>query len=322
MRQMNASDFWKNFRLGEELHIAGAFIYNSLRRFHELRQLDHTDELFEFLYNLSVGLERLLKIAVVLLEHSAATDQEELEQSLITHSHLDLVARVRKHIKINLSTPQNDLLQLLSTFYKSLRYDRFSLRSAYKGKKEAEAILRLLGKHLNVEFADSSFPFGPYNEDRYRAFIHRTVLKISRTIYKVIDDRATALGLYTYELRHGSKAESVFLREVNISDEDVLWKELLIFFMNTPSSSGYLEFLKDIEPLEFDPALVDDYLNCFKSDASKAEVMDELESYYEDMDSEARKARLEMMKIIGAPGVYFDRPREDGDALPEDSGTV
>ena len=94
---MKASDFWKNFRLGEEVHIAGAFIYNGLRRFHELRQLDHSDELFEFLYDLSVGLERLLKIAVVLYEHSDTGDHDELEQSLITHSHLDLLARCAAH---------------------------------------------------------------------------------------------------------------------------------------------------------------------------------------------------------------------------------
>jgi hypothetical protein len=37
MRHMNSSDFWKNFRLGEEVHVAGSFIYNGLRRYHELR---------------------------------------------------------------------------------------------------------------------------------------------------------------------------------------------------------------------------------------------------------------------------------------------
>ncbi|MBI5751899.1 MAG: hypothetical protein HZA59_07115 [Hydrogenophilales bacterium] len=315
---MNASDYWKNFRLGEEVHIAGSFIYNGMRRFHELRLLDHADDLFEFLYNLSVGLERLLKIAVVLHEHTNATDQDVLEQSLLTHSHLDLLARVRKHVTINFSKPQNDLLQLLSTFYKTLRYDRFLLNSVYKGRKEAEAIRGLLSKHLNVEFPDSSLPFGTPNENRYRAFISRTILKISETIYKVVDNRSSALGLYTYELRHGSKAESVFLHEVGMGDEDVLWKELLIFFMNVDPSTGYLKFLKGIKPLEFDHGLVSDYLDCFKSDASKAEVMDELEFHYQEMDPKERKQRLEMMGVIGAPGVYFDHPEEGDESLEDD----
>jgi hypothetical protein len=110
---MKSDEAWKNFNLGQELHISGTFIYTGLRRFHEMRTLDHTDELFEFLYNLSVGLERLLKIAVVFLEHNDNTDQEKLEKSLITHNHLDLLKRVRKHARVNLSTPHNEFLALL-----------------------------------------------------------------------------------------------------------------------------------------------------------------------------------------------------------------
>jgi hypothetical protein len=312
MSGMKASDLWKNFRLGEELQIAGTFIYNGLRRFHELRVLDHDDELFEFLYNLSVGLERLLKIAVALHEHSDAMDQDALERSLITHNHLQLVTRLRAHVAINLGPPHNDLLQLLSKFYKTLRYDRFSINSVYRGGKEVDAIRGLLSKHLNVELPVDNFPLpATFNEDRYRAFIRRTVLKISRSVYKIIQDCSSALGLYTYELRHDSKAQSVFMREVDIAHEDILWKELLIFFMNVDSSAGYLKFLKSIRPLKFDPALVDDYLDCFQSDASKAEVMGELETLYDDMDSKERKERLEMMGVIGARGVYFDDPDDD-----------
>lgn len=310
MSDMSASDFWKNFQLGEEVHIAGSFIYNGLRRFHELQLLDHPDELFEFLYDLSVGVERLLKIVVVLYEHTATIDQDALEKSLITHNHLDLLARVRKHLSINFSKPQIELLQLLSSFYKTLRYDRFTLKSGYKGNREAEAVRKLLSKHLHVEFPVRDL-LGTTNEDQYRSFISRTILKISQTLYKIIDDRSSALGLYTYELRHGSKAESVFLRAVKIGDEDVLWKELLIFFMNVDSSTGYLKLLKGIEPLGFDPALVSDYLDCFKSDASKATVMDELEFHYEEMAPDERKLRLKMMGIIGAPAVYFYDDDED-----------
>ena len=51
---MNKSEHWKNFRLGEELHISGAFIYNGLRRFFELHKLDHVEDIFEVFYNLSV----------------------------------------------------------------------------------------------------------------------------------------------------------------------------------------------------------------------------------------------------------------------------
>src|SRR3546814_7274490 len=74
--QMSRSELWKNFRLGEELDVTGTFIYNGLRRFHELHKLDYSADLFEVFYQLSVGIERLMKIALVLLEHDDANDQD------------------------------------------------------------------------------------------------------------------------------------------------------------------------------------------------------------------------------------------------------
>ena len=307
---MNPSDFWKNFKLGEEINVSGTFIYNGLRRFHEISKLDFTEELFEFLYNLSVGIERLLKIAVVLFEHSDLIDQDELERSLITHNHLELLARLKTNVPINLGQPQIELLGLLSTFYKSYRYDRFSLSSVYDAEKERRAIISWIGKHLEIEFLEEPSFFGTPNEDRYRKFVRRTTLSVSKVLYNVIKEQARSINLYTYELRHGSKAESVFLREVDISDEDVLWKELLVFFMNTESSSGYLEFLREIQPLDFDPALTGDYLDCFQSDAAKALVMDELEHLYSEMEGRIGE-RLELMQVIGAPNVYFDSDDEE-----------
>jgi hypothetical protein len=310
---MKATEYWKNFQLGDELSIAGAFIYNGMRRFHEMRSFSFADEVFEVLYNLSVGIERLLKIAVVLVEHDDARDQAELESSLITHNHLELLARLKKRAKLNLGTPHNDLLALLGTFYKSLRYDRFTLASSYNPKAENEALVVFLEKHLSVAISRDSM-FGMRNEDRYRAFLRKTVLKICRDLYELLGNRATELNLYTYELQYGSKASSVFQREVDMGDEDVLWKELLIFFMNSEKTSGYIEFLRGIEPLDFDPEMTGDYLDSFRSDAAKGEAMDELEHHYEELGKEKRKERLEMMKIIGAPGVYFGGADEEDES--------
>jgi hypothetical protein len=254
--------------LNEEVAISGAFIYNGLRRFYEIKNLDRADDLFEVLYYLSIGLERLLKIAVVLLEHTDSGDQDSIEKSLITHNHLDLLHRIKQHIDLNLSTPHNELIGLLSTFYKTFRYDRFSLTSVFEVNKEKNALCGFLGKHLHVEFPQSKLRMVVPNEARYRKFIRKTVIKLSRVIYEVVETRATELGLYTYELRDGSKAQTVFLGKADISAEDFLWKELLVFFMNTKSKSEYLQFLRSIPPIDFDPELVADYLDCFQLGAT------------------------------------------------------
>lgn len=308
---MNKTDFWKNFKLGEELNVSGSFIYNGIRRFHELKILDYDDEVFEVFYYLSIGIERLMKIAIVFLEHDEAMDQEKFEKSLITHSHQELLGRIKQHVELGFGTPHNDLLALLTGFYGTLRYDRFTLNSAGKLGRERDALFAFLQKNLSVEFRDRSSMFANQNEDRYKQFIRRTVLKISSTLFKIIKEKARELGLYTYELRHGSKAETVFLGKADIPAENVLWKELLVFLMNTQSTSGYINFLRGIEPLEFDPALTEDYLDCFQSDGSKAFVMGELESLYEDLPNKSE--RLDMMGVIGSQGVYFPEDDEDDD---------
>lgn len=307
---MKPTEFWKNFKLGEELSVSGTFIYNGLRRFHELKKIDHEDDLFEVLYSLSIGVERLLKIAVVLLEHQDGIDQDKFESSLATHDHSLLLDRVKRRSGMTLGAPHKELLSLLSRFYRNFRYGRFSLQWISAHRQERDALLDFLEKHLKVEFKDRDGIFGSFNDDRYRKYLRGLVLTITQGLYKIISDRACELNMYTCELRHGSKASTVFQGNADIPAEDVLWKELLVFLMNTKEKGGYLSFLRSIDPLGFDPALVGDYLDCFQSDSAKSEVMDELEHLYEEEVSD-KKTRLQIMGAIGAPGVYF--PEDDGE---------
>lgn len=306
--QMNQSELWKNFRLGEELDVSGTFIYNGLRRFHELRKLDYSADLFEVFYQLSVGIERLMKIAIVLLEHDDANDQDAFEKSLITHNHQSLIARIQKHANLKLSSSDNAFLHLLTRFYENVRYDRFSLKTVLALGKEKHELFDFLERHLRVTFDDRNSMFGHQNTDQYKKFIRKIVVKIASGLYGIIERYARTLGLYTYELRNGSKAETVFLGEANIPAEDVLWKELLVFFMNTEETSGYLNFLRGIEPLNFDPELIEDYLDCFQSDSAYAQVVDEMETLYEDVPDQGERLRL--IGVIGSPNVHF--PEEDG----------
>lgn len=302
--RMSNHEAWKNFKLGEELTISGMFIYNGLRRFHEMQTLVYTDEIFEFLYNLSVGLERLLKITVVIIEHKDGTDQKALEESLITHNHLGLLKRVKARCKLDLGPPHNEFLSLLSVFYKSLRYDRFSLSSVYNTDREKKALRDFLNKYLNADLKEPPGPFATHNDTRYRKYILGIVTKISSTLFKIVCEKAHELNLYTYEMRHGSRAETIFLGKAALPTEEVLWKELLVFFMNTKARSGYFDFLRSIEPLEFDPALVGDYLQSFQSDVAKALVAGELEHLYGEFEKPGE--RLETMSMIANPNFCFD----------------
>ncbi|MBX3474536.1 MAG: hypothetical protein KF754_09150 [Planctomycetes bacterium] len=314
---MKPTDFWKNFALLEELQIAGTFIYNGLRRFHELRTLSHADELFEVQYALSVGLERLMKVVVVMLEHRDGIDQVKFERSLITHSHLALLGRIKKKAKFDPAPPQCDLLSVLTTFYSSLRYDHFTLKSIGTGSEASRQFVALFERRLTVNLATPDSMFAIPNEDRFRKFLSLTVLKLVKRLYEIVRERADKLNIFTYEQRSGSKGYSVYMGGAEIAKEEVLWKELLIYFMNTKDTNGYLQFLRSIEPLGFDPGRVSEYLECFHSDSSKAEVLEELEVLYEDLADKGE--RLGMIGAVGQPGVDFpdDDEEEPGEIAPD-----
>ena len=171
-----------------------------------------------------------------------------------------------------------------------------------------------LAKQLDVTLGSPSPLLGTVNEPRFKKYIRKVVYKIAAELFGVIEARSSELNLYTYELRHGSRAETVFLGKADIPSEEVLWKELLVFFMNTDSRSGLLDFLRSIDPLEFDPGLANDYLDCFESDAAKAFVVDELDHLYGELEEPGK--RLKLMDAVGDPNVYFDEPENEEESFP------
>lgn len=304
---------WKNFKLGEELHVAGTFIYSGVRSFYEARTLDLADEIFPVFYSLSIGMERLMKDAIVLLEHKDVMDQEQFEKSLITHNQRTLLARIKRHTDLNLSKVHTDFLALLERFYKVSRYDRFSLRSTGVHARETRELVAFLERQLQTAICADPLRGFP-NDERYKKLIRDIILEISSTLYELIEDRASRLNLYTYELRVGSKAERVFRARADIDAENILWKELLLFFMNTKEDTAHLRFLRGIESLPLDPADVPDMLSCFESDSDKWMIMDQIESLYEDLPNKDERSRT--LALIGAPGVYFEEDDDnevDGD---------
>ncbi len=310
---MDRVHFWQNFDLGTELQASGAFIYNGLRCLHDMRTLHFEEEIFEVLYNLSVGIERLLKVAVVLVEHDGSVDQEQFEKGLITHNHLDLLARIKRKHPMKLGTQHNEFLQMLGTFYKTYRYDRYSLHTVAAQSKEKVALLGYLEKHLKVDLSEDEFTTVK-NEARIRRFIGRLVGKISEQLYDVICTAASAKNLYTYEIRYNSKAGKVFLsKEYTFENEDIFWKEVVIYLVNNSEDTGVLGFIRELDPLELDPALVPEYLQCLASDTKKLEHMEEVAEHHLNLPD--RKERLEALKLLGEASTHIDW---DGEMCPED----
>ena len=60
--------YHKNFNMSNELDVAGTFIYEGIKQLGRIEVFSVESEVFFFLYTISVGIERLQKILLVLLE--------------------------------------------------------------------------------------------------------------------------------------------------------------------------------------------------------------------------------------------------------------
>src|SRR3546814_17062536 len=69
------------------------------------------------------------------------------------------------------------------------------------------------------------------------------------------------------------------------------------------------DLLRGIEPLNFDPELVEDYLDCFQSHSARTQAADEMATIYEDVPDAGERLRL--IGVIGSPNVKFTEDDED-----------
>ncbi|MCA6361562.1 MAG: hypothetical protein IM638_00860 [Bacteroidetes bacterium] len=295
---MNQTEFWKNFRLGTELQISGSFIFNSLHTFDRMDIFYFEEDCFELLYNSSVGVERILKIAIILSEHTEHINQQDFERSLITHNHLDLFNRLKKRHSLKFSDVHIHFLQMLSDFYKSSRYDRFGLHSVYNENSSKALLIDFFEKHLKTKIL-AELPVSTEIDNRMRNFWGRTIGKISQTLYGLIEELASALNIYTYEITYDTKAYKIFIaKDFTFEREKTLRKELLIAFLQNKFDDGFVEFINKIKPIEFESHSANEYIKYLTDIHPKQILLEELETRYEDAPFD--KERAQYVSIIGS----------------------
>ncbi|MFI3318687.1 MAG: hypothetical protein SNH88_05830 [Rikenellaceae bacterium] len=300
--------FWKNFRLGTELQVAGGFIYDALYAIDLLDSFDNADECFDILYKTSVGIERLAKVAIILLEHNDNVDQAEFEKSMITHNHTNLIKRVDVLQKLKLGDVHYQLLDLLSNFYKSIRYDRYNLTSVFHRDQDQDKLIEFVQYSLNVTIEIDSF-ISTKVDKRIKDFLGKTIIKISSELYEAVRNGASKVHLYTDEIRSHSKAFKIFMRkDINFETERILQSEIIISLLKNGTSllqNNILEdYIKDLGTLDLDSSDINDQIGYLKRLDPNSYMIDEVEEFYADFNEE-KKNRLELLSIIGNKGVYL-----------------
>lgn len=295
---MTTEEFWKNFNLGTELQISGNFLYNGILAFHQMKNFYNEDEIFEFIYNVSVGIERLMKIDLILIEHSNSTNQSEFEETLKTHNHLALLQRIQKEHNLNLEKSHNNFLQLLFNFYKKVRYDRYSLSNVREFEKEKDILIKFIEKFLKIKINNETFNVTKNNKEIKR-FIGNVIKKLAEELYQVLRKEARKLNIYTYEVRYGSKAFKIFIaNDFTFEKEDIIRKEIVISLLDRKKESDFTTFIKNIDKLEFEDYHENYYIRCLLDILECYKVYGELECLYEEV--EKLSDRLELVELVGS----------------------
>lgn len=303
---MNPTEFWQNFKMGEEQEIACNFIYDGLRNLHEMETLNLETEIFPVLYNLSIGLERMFKVAIVLVEVDDDTNIDEFEKTLITHDHVGLYNRLKKSVDLGFGPVHTGLLTLLSIFYEDHRYGRFNLPQIDNLSKDKKLFLTFLNKYLGIRIKDDII--GTENSLQIKKFMGKTVKKIAKDLYKITDKAATAKNLFTYEISGSwSKAAKVVWgdEEISFEDDEIVMMEVLLFLLKADGLDR-INQLRELEPLPLDPSEDAEYLHYLIR--KRTGHVSSIRGMVEDAqaDSKDRKERLEMIKLIKDPSVGFE----------------
>lgn len=302
--------FYKNFNMVTELEIAGDFIYDGVHTLNQMKSLRQDAQLFSFLYHVSVGIERLQKIVVVLFEDFNLEMVKEFSNGLITHSHVALQKRINELTECKLSRRENEFLSIITNFYYNGRYSRFDFGSP--DKMEQRLVEEFIYKYLEESKMERSVSDESLlvNDDVKELF-GRVIGRIAKKYYDLIRQGCDKNDTFTYELRADSKSAKIFLNndkkdslQKNNIDERISFKELLVFLINSNHNTSLFRYIKSIKPLDFDPAMVNDYIFDICNGEIPQELIDEVEQQY--IDCEYSKAREDEVDVIGNPHVLFD----------------
>ncbi|MGY5353565.1 hypothetical protein [Wenyingzhuangia sp. IMCC45467] len=296
---LNEKDFfWKNFRLGTELQNSGTFIYNGIFNLDNIEYFRYEEECFEFLYNISVGIERLEKILIILIEHDSIKSQKDFKDSLITHNHLTLLNRIKKQRKLSLGKIHTKFLQLLTEFYKSTRYERFNISSVFKPPQEKEMLVQFLQNELKLELTEYPIQLLE-NTDNIKRFLGKIIKKISLTFYELIREETSRLKIFTHEIRYNSKAYKIFIeQEFEFKNEKLMQREVLLHLLKNIPNNNFKKFINSINPLEFENFHTNHYIQSILNIHKDTSVKDEMIYLYEE--NKPSQDRLNEISAIGS----------------------
>ncbi len=269
---MTNIELWKNFNLGTELDISGNCIFNGIKIFHQMKIFYYEDEIFDFLYNISVGIERLFKIIISL--------NKEIKFEIKTHNHEQLFQEIKRYYHIKTDKQHNKFIQILNIFYDKARYDRFDFKIDKKYNQEYKEFISFLTKYTKYIISNDIKIEITKNNDDIKIFIGNLISTISNKYYVIIQEEARKQNILTDEIRSNSKPYKIFIKkEYNFLNDKIITIELLLFIIQNKSNTELLILLNNIKSLNLDDLLMEQYINTLISNNS---IIDD--AIYDEID--------------------------------------
>ena len=314
---MLVDEIWdyKSLNTGRELEIAGEFIYDSAKKSMSVSGLNNVYEINIILYTGAVGIERLQKINLCLVAQNP-TDENSMPKCLKQHNHTELQREINKYSKKNVSKNAISLLGLFANYYNNYRYANYNLgQHGNDLRKLFIGFLKIINGKFNFDEPCAAVQF-----EEFKRFYINELGKLAVHFYLLIHDTARELNTYTYEIDSFSNASRVFwtaqgrtLYEQMVLEQNAT-KELILYIYKKNRGTAVFGLLDDMEALDFDDSLVNEYLG----DLCTGKVSDLLIDYVYDLyegieDNTLRKERKELLSLIGNRSVLFDLDEDEED---------
>lgn len=293
-----------NFSIRQELQISGALLWksiNALSKIHFNVDGENNVHLVEYpffaLYFASQGIERMQKAIVELIckkNHIPEKEKNSIYELLMSHAHERLNNWIEEKENIKLNTNCRKLIDILTRFYNTVRYARYSDESYLRSSTpEYDLLLELKTSNSLDLNNDIKNNFGNY------------LGKLANMYFAVYEKLCSELNIYAYELEYDSAACIVyghrekpknlykeFLRRQNAK------KEILYWLMKKASEYPKYSIAKE-DALDFDADSVEHYLweLIFNSEDGQ-DCYDEVDYLYDELcsiDKDKWKNRLELM---------------------------
>lgn len=293
-----------NFSIRQELQISGALLWksiNALSKVYFNTNGEPNDHLVEYpfftLYFASQGIERMQKAIVELIckkNHIPEAEKDSVYDLLMSHGHDRLNNWIEEKTNIKANTNCRKLLDILSRFYNTVRYSRYSDETYLKSTTpEYDLLLELRGSdslELNDEIKNN---FGNY------------LGRLAHMYFSIYNALCTELDIYAYELEydsaacivygHGEKAKNLYKE---FERRQKAKKEVLYWLMK--KAAEYPKYsIAEADALDFDAESIEHFLYelLFNSEDGQ-DCYDEVDSLYDEMcavDKAKWKDRLEFL---------------------------